>query len=266
MDVRDRVLDEVTNVPTTDTGYGDLLARADLTSLRRIPWEENIPFFMLDFLSPLDNQPVAMCPRSLLKRMIHELTVMGFQPMCGMELEFFNFKETSQSLKEKHYQQLTTVTPNSSCYSMVLPTEQHDYYYALLNQCHQFGIPLECLHTECGPGVYEAAIEYAPALEAADRAQLFKMAAKQIALQHGIIASFMAKPFYGLAGCSGHIHLSLVDRTNGKNVFATQNSMEVDTDTTVSARGMSDVMQAFVAGLIQGLPSIMAMLAPNINR
>jgi glutamine synthetase len=97
----------------------------------------------------------------------------------------------------------------------------------------------------------------------ADRAQLFKTSAKQIGLFHGVIASFMAKPYNDLPGCSGHLHFSLRDIAAGVNKFA-------DTKQESPADGynanMSPTMQHFLAGMIKGLPSILAILAPTVNR
>ncbi|MFX6035849.1 glutamine synthetase, partial [Acinetobacter baumannii] len=86
---------------------------------------------------------------------------------------------------------------------------------ALFDQLGKFNIPLEGLHTETGAGTYEAAITYANALEAADKAVLFKTAVKEIAYQHGIMATFMAKVHENLPGCGGHIHQSIWDMESG---------------------------------------------------
>ena len=113
--------------------------------------------------------------------------------------------------------------------------------------------PLEGLHTETGPGVYEAAIAYHDVLEAADRAVLFKTAVKEIAHQHGITPSFMAKWNNELPGCSGHLHQSLW--RDGKNIFydrETQNNM-------------SDEMQSYLAGVLYCLPHLQPLYAPLVN-
>ena len=83
----------------------------------------------------------------------------------------------------------------------------------------RFGIPIEGLHTETGPGTYEAAISYSEILEAADRAVLFKTAVKEIAYQHGIMATFMAKISENLPGCGGHVHQSLWDKDQEEKSF-----------------------------------------------
>jgi glutamine synthetase len=78
-------------------------------------------------------------------------------------------------------------------YSILRTSENSDFYYDLFNLLTKFNIPIEGLHTETGPGVYEAAIMHDEVLAAADKATLFKTAVKEIAYKHGIVASFMAK-------------------------------------------------------------------------
>ena len=115
-----------------------------------------------------------------------------------------------------------------------------------------------------GPGVYEAALKYTDALELADRAHVFKMAVKQIGLNHKVTCCFMAKPHQDQPGCSGHIHISLASLETGASLFA----MPKNSDTAVSDvdATMTPTMQKFIAGILLGLPSIMAIMAPTINR
>jgi glutamine synthetase len=118
-----------------------------------------------------------------------------------------------------------------------------------------FDVPLEGLHTETGPGVYEAAIKYSDVVEAADRAVLFKTGVKEIAYRHGIMASFMAKWNENFPGCSGHIHQSLWDADLKSNLFF-DDSRE---------NNMSPLMEHYIAGQLYCLPHILPMYAPNIN-
>jgi glutamine synthetase len=97
-----------------------------------------------------------------------------------------------------------------------------DFFYDLFNSLTQFDIPVEGIHTETGPGVYEAAIAHDEILKAADKAVLFKTAVKEIAYNHGILASFMAKWNEDLPGCSGHIHQSLWNKNKTQNLFTAQ--------------------------------------------
>ena len=94
-------------------------------------------------------------------------------------------------------------------YSILRQTQNQPFFDALLAELRAFGVPLEGLHTETGPGVFEAAIAYTDALEAADRAVLFKSSAKEIGHRFGILPSFMARWNTDLPGCSGHVHQSL---------------------------------------------------------
>ncbi|MCA9526309.1 MAG: glutamine synthetase, partial [Myxococcales bacterium] len=166
---------------------------------------------------------------------------------------WFNFAETPRSLAEKGGVNPTPLTPGMFGYSLLRSSLHHEYFHALLDQLGAFGVPIEGLHTETGPGVYEAAILHAPALEAADRAVLFKTGAKEIAYRHGVMASFMAKWNAELPGCSGHVHQSLW--REGQPVFH-------DAD---AEHGMSPLFRQYVAGQLALLPELAALFAPTVN-
>ncbi|KAI8867838.1 glutamine synthetase/guanido kinase [Ramicandelaber brevisporus] len=251
----------VTNV--ADTGYGDLIAKVDLSSMRRIPWDKhNTPFFFVDFYNPLSSEgTVNVCPRGLLKTVIERYKALGLEPMCGLEYEFYNYDETPESLAQKQGVGLQMLTPGNYGYSLTRLALNDKYSDGIWDNSQAIGAVIEGFHTESGSSVYEAALKYTTALELADRAQLFKMTAKQVGLQNGVIASFMAKPSDKLPGCSGHIHISLRDIVTKVNQFASSTTAANNT----SFPGMSAMMQHFVAGVLDGLPSILAILAPNIN-
>ena len=116
----------------------------------------------------------------MLQSVIERAASLGFAAKFGMEFEFFNFRETSRSLDEKGFRDLEPLTPGMFGYSIVRQAQNQPFFDALLAELRAFGVPLEGLHTETGPGVLEAAIRYTDALEAADRAQLFKSGAKEI--------------------------------------------------------------------------------------
>ncbi len=105
----------------------------------------------------------------------------------------------------------TPLTPGMFGYSLLRANENREFFEALFADMAAFGVPIEGLHTETGPGVYEAAILFSEALEQADRAILFKTGAKEIGARFGIMPSFMAKWSQDYPGCSGHIHTSLSD-------------------------------------------------------
>lgn len=234
------------------TGYPDTPAKIDLNTYRRVPWDNQIPFFLADFLAS-DGSPLEICPRQTLKRVLAKAASMGFEAKIGMEFEWFNFKETPHTLAAKNYVGAEPLSPGMFGYSILRTSLNQPFFEALMDETLAFGIPLEGLHTETGPGVLEAAITVDDALVAADRAILFKTAAKEIGLRYGIMPSFMAKPSMELPGCSGHIHLSLW--ADGQNLFYDENHPQ----------RMSEMFKHVLAGQLHCLPEVLPMYAPTIN-
>jgi glutamine synthetase len=235
------------------TGYPDRPCRIDLSTFRTISWQNDMPFFLADF-SGEGNDGVP-CPRTLLKRIAQECENLGYHPEFAQEFEWFNFSETPKSLADKNYTDPEPLTPGMFGYSILRPSQQSDFYYDLVNLLEKFGIPLEGLHTETGPGVYEAAIIHDHVLAAADKAALLKNAVKEIASKHGITASFMAKWNEALPGCSGHVHQSLWSADKSTNLFYE----------AADPLHMSDLMKHYLAGQLYCLPHLTPMYAPTIN-
>jgi glutamine synthetase len=140
-------------------------------------------------------------------------------------------------------------------YSLVRLAQNAPFVNALFDEMLAFGVPLEGLHTETGPGVFEAALLYDRPVEAADRAVLFKTGAKEIGQRFGILPSFMAKWNADLPGCSGHIHQSLWDLDGKKNLFHDDGR----------PHRMSALFESYVAGQLHCLPEILPFFAPTVN-
>ncbi len=237
------------------TGYPDTPAFIDFDTMRTIPWDGDTPFFIADFSGEnVGQDSLHVCPRTLLKKVKLKLeSELGLKAMFSQEFEWFNFAETPESLNEKQFVSPTPMTPGMFGYSILRSSQRSDFFNDLFDLLGEFDIPIEGIHTETGPGVYEAAITYADILESADRATLFKTSVKEIASRHGIMASFMAKWSENLPGCSGHVHQSLSD--GEKNVFYD------DKDN----KKMSSIFKSYLAGQLHCLPHMLPMLAPNIN-
>ena len=236
------------------TGFPDALARVDLGTYREIPWENKLPFFLGDFWTE-DHKPLEICPRQLLKRILREAGDDGYVIKSGMEFEWFNFSETPQSLAAKNYINPEPLTPGMFGYSLIRSGMNQPFFTAIMDEMLQFGVPIEGLHTESGPGVYEAAILFSETLEAADRAAIFKTAIKEIGQRFGIMPSFMAKWNTKLPGCSGHIHQSVWDKSGGKNLFFSEKD----------PNKMSPMFKSYVAGQLKLLPEILPFFAPTVN-
>jgi len=234
------------------TGFPDALVQLDLSTFRRVPWDDNVPFFLGEFVEA-DGTPLPVCPRQLYKRVLARAGKMGFQVLAGLEFEWFNFRETPQSFAAKGYVRPEPITPGMFGYSLIRAGQNQPFFRALMEEMPAFGVPVEGLHTETGPGVYEAALLYAPGIESGDRGILFKQAAKEIGSRFGIMPSFMAKWSTQYPGCSGHIHQSLSD--GKRNLFY---------DARHPHR-MSKVFESYLAGQLALLEDIQAMVAPTVN-
>lgn len=235
------------------TGYPDAKATIDINTFRKIPWENSMPFFLADF-SEHKKYADSSCPRSLLKRVAGECENMGFKTRFSQEFEWFNFAGTPTEINQAGFDKLQPVTPGMFGYSVLRTSLNNEYVNELIDFLEAFDIPLEGLHTETGPGVYEAAIFYDDILAAADKAVLFKTAVKEIAYRHRMVSSFMAKWNPKLPGCGGHIHQSLWSSDGSSNLFFSENNGK-----------MSELLQQYVAGQLICLPEILPMFAPTVN-
>lgn len=247
-DSNDQLYDN-TQVSGWHTGYGDAPVRILPETCRELPGENTV-LFLVEF----DGSAGEVCPRNLLRRVCDRAQRLDLSPIGSLEFEFFLFEETPHSAHEKAFRGLKPISPGFFGYSMLRNSVFSEFYEELLATSREMEFPLEGLHTETGPGVLEAAIEHTDALTAADRASLFKTYTKVLAQRRQWMATFMAKWSPDYPGQSGHIHLSLQDKS-GANVF-----YEPD-----QPHGISETMRHFIGGQQALLPELMAMIAPTVN-
>ncbi|KAI0062310.1 glutamine synthetase/guanido kinase [Artomyces pyxidatus] len=266
-DLHDAVYSRELLISNAANGYRDLLASIDLSTYRRIPWENDVPFFLVSFLDPDTKVPISVDPRGVLKKAVERAENSGWQCYAGVEFEYFQFKETPQSLTEKKFTGLQPLTPGMHGYSLLRTQLNNDYFHDIFDEGARFDVALEGHHTETGPGVFETALAYTTALRMADNALLFKYMTKSIGMKYGIVPSFMAKPWGNLPGCSGHIHVSLRDQ-NGHNAFAVTPA-ELNGGREGAAydelKYISQTAEYFLAGVLDGLTDILPTLVPTIN-
>ncbi|KAK0507338.1 hypothetical protein JMJ35_010376 [Cladonia borealis] len=276
-DMHDQTYFKELKISNAENGYRDIIAVPDMESFRRIPWEDNVPFFLLSFMDPDTGRPVGACPRGLLKTASEKLERQGLGAMAGAEYEFFQFRaptnpdvpqsernssSTARFLKENPVNSLPPLTEGMFGYSLTRPVHNQDYYYGIYDACQQFRCGIEGWHTESGPGVFEAALEFGEIKQMADKAGLFKYVVKSMGSKFGITPCFMAKPREGLPGNSGHMHVSVVDK-EGKNLFY-RGSKDPNPPYPDLAH-LSDMGRHFLAGLLDGLPDVMPIVAPTVN-
>ena len=250
-DSGDQLYDNAT-VSGWHTGYRDAPVALDLGTVRKIPFEDDT-ILILGGFSAGDYESV--CPRGLLRRVIARAESLGFAPRAALEYEFFLFKETPESVRQKGYRDLEPLTPGMYGYSMLRSGVHAELYHELLEAMEELECPIEGLHTETGPGVLEAALSHDHALAAADKAALFKTFTKILVQRMGLMATFMAKWSDDYPGQSGHIHVSLEDPGSGQNLFA-----DPDDD-----QGMTQEMRWFLAGQVTLMPQVLPMICSTVN-
>jgi len=232
------------------TGYPDAPVRLLPQTCREVPFEGDMLLFLGEFIEAAES----LCPRGVLRRVVARAREMGYEPYAGLEYEYFVFDESPESVREKHYRNLRPMAPGFFGYSVIRNSVHSEHYLETLDLCEKMRFPLEGLHEETGPGVMEAAIAVDDAMNAADKAALFKTFIKIHAQRRGRMATFMAKWSKDWPGQSGHIHLSLKDKA-GKPLFHDPKG----------PHGMSKLMQHFVAGQQALMPELLCMVAPTVN-
>ncbi|MCC3305737.1 glutamine synthetase family protein [Sneathiella sp. HT1-7] len=248
-DVNDQLYDTESYTGWSN-GYADAKVVPIIDSCRELPLEDNMLFFQLEF----GDRAGHVCPRQTLKRVLKRAEDMGIKATAACEFEFFLFKETPESVREKNYYNLDTFTPGNFGYSFLRASVEHNFYEQLLALCEEMDMPIEGLHTETGPGVLEAALVYDEAMKAADKGALFKTFTKILAQKNDLMATFMAKWSPDYPGQSGHIHLSLQGK-DGEGLFFDEGK----------ENNFSDAMRYFIGGQQKLMPEFLAMIAPTIN-
>jgi glutamine synthetase len=203
-----------------ERGYGDMKMVPDLGTLRVIPWLPKTALVFCDVYGEEDGEPIEEAPRWVLKRQIERAAAQGYVVKTAAEFELYCFRETFEQARAKRYHGLTPVSDYLEDYHILQTTKEEPLVRAIRNGMEAADVPVETSKGEWGRGQEEINLDYAEALEMADRAALYKHGAKEIAHLQGCSLTFMAKYDMGAAGSSFHLHSSLWDRTGAKPLFA----------------------------------------------
>jgi len=245
-----------------DTGFGDLLLRPDLETLRRLPWDPRTALVISD-AEWQDGTPVEVAPRQILRRQIERLRAFGLEAMVATELEFRAFLEPYRAAWDAGHRGLTPATAVNVDYAMAGLGALDELGEALRDTMRALGVPFETARGECAPGQYEITFPYGTALAIADRHALYKTAAKTVAAARGLSVTFMAK-YDGAEGSSGHVHCSL-STLDGTPAFAPGCDRGTGLQRPGSQPEMSSLMVHFLAGQLACLPDLMLLFAPTLN-
>jgi glutamine synthetase len=235
-----------------ESGYGDYLARPDWHTLRVIPWLERTALVLCDAIDEPANSEVEIAPRTILRRQVERAEAMGFDPQMATELEFYLLRESYDELRDRDHPVPAPFGWYNEDYQLLQATRGESLYRRLRNEMTAAGIPIEFSKGEAAAGQHEINIHYSGALEAADRATLFKHGAKEIAWQGGRAITFMSKPHHDWTGSSGHIHASLW--RDAASAFPASGGAE-----------MSDTMRWFLGGVIAGARELALLMASTVN-
>ena len=236
-------------------GYGDMLAKADWSTVRVIPWVEKTALIMCHLLDVDTGALIDVAPRSILQAQVDAAAEMGFLPMVASEIEFYLFRDTYDEAQEKGYRGLKPHSPWVEDYHVLQTTKDEYILGAIRRGLEAAGVPVEFSKGEAGRGQHEINLDYTTAVEMADRNSVYKLAAKEIAHFHGRSVSFMAKYDFDDTGSSCHIHSSLWSLDGETAVF----------DDHHGPHGMSTTFQHYLAGQIATAREFSLLWAPTIN-
>jgi glutamine synthetase len=202
-----------------ERGYGDMKLVPDLATLRLIPWLPHTALVFCDVYTEA-GEPIEEAPRWVLKRQVARARALGYLVKTAAELELYCFKESFEAARAKRYQNVTPVATYLEDYHILQTTKEEPLIRAIRNGMEGADVPVETSKGEWGRGQEEINLEYAEAVEMADRTALYKHGAKEIAHAQGCSVTFMAKYDVAAAGSSFHLHSSLWDRAGRKPLFA----------------------------------------------
>jgi len=234
------------------TGYPDAQYRLIADTQRTVP-DANVPMFLGEFVAP-DGGDHPICPRTRLRNVLERAAAQSIHVKLAFEYEFFVFDETPHTIRAKGFRDLKPFTPGNFGYSVLRASTHESLFGGLMSQAAAFDTPLEAVHCETGPGVWEAAIEVTDALTAADRANLFKTFTKVFFQKRDLMATFMAKWSMRYPGMGGHCHFSFWS-PDGKGLF----------HDAAAPHRMSTTQRHALGGLQRYLPELIALVAPTVN-
>ena len=227
----------------------DQYLRPDPDTFAILPWrpqQAKVARLICDVYNP-DGTAFAGDPRGVLKRALARAAEQGYAFNVGPEMEFFLFQTDEQGKP-------TVKTGDEAGYFDLGPLDRgEDARREICLALEQMGFEIEASHHEVAPGQHEIDFKYADALTAADNIMTFKLAVKTIAMKHGLHATFMPKPVFGINGSGMHTNMSLFK--DGKNAFADP----------ADRRGLSREAYAFIAGLLDHVRGMTAVTNPLVN-
>ena len=226
----------------------DMLAFPDASTVQVLPWrpESNAVGRMFCDIRTPDGKPFEGDPRQVLAREVQRALDMGYVLNVGPELEFFYFKD----------QHSTEVLDHGGYFDLTSLDYASDLRRDTVLTLEKMGIPVEYSHHENGPSQHEIDLRFTDALSMADAVMTYKLVVKEIAMKHGVYASFMPKPLADAPGSGMHVHQSLFD-LDGNNAFFDPNDP--------LGYNLSDLAKHYIAGLLKYAPEFCCITNQYVN-
>ncbi|XP_071848062.1 lengsin-like isoform X3 [Apostichopus japonicus] len=226
-----------------EIAYRDMVYHADLSTFRTLPWEKETAR-ILTFPKYLGNL-VGGYPRNVAERLLGVLKSEGYSLYSSHEHEFFVVDAVTKK----------PITDGIQVRATIRLAKNRDFLSQIAKQLPLMGVDLESFETEYAPGQYEISYKPAFGLQAADNAFTFKNGIKEIAQQHGYLASFTTKPYADQIAASAHLNHSLWDEHGKRNLMFDASS----------PNGLSKIARHWIAGLLYHAPAITVLLSPTVN-
>ncbi len=226
-----------------EVAYADQLLRPDPSTAAVVPWAEATARLICDGFWA-DGRPLMAAPRHVFRRVLERCRDVGYEPLIGIEYEFYLLDPQTRTPLFSGYHIFNTVR------NTWVPVIER-----IVADMREYGIDIITANCEYAGSQWE--INYRPGTGMAgpDQAFSFKNGVKELARREGLLATFMTKPFADSAGCGAHTHMSLLSRDTGEPAMADPNG----------PMGFSDVGRQFMAGQLRHGSSIYALLAPTVN-
>ena len=225
----------------------------DLATLRAVPWAPGRALVVHDAVS-LDGSPCDFAPRTVLRRVVERYAARGWTPVVAPEIEFYLVAPCDDPARPLAAPALRGGRREcgQSGFGLAALPEMEAFWSEFRAALDTLGVRADTWIHESGLSQFEINLLHGDAVQVCDQAFLFKLAAKEVALRHGMQAVFLAKPIQGQPGSSMHVHQSVVD-AEGRNVFSD------------ASGGESAAFRQYIAGLQAAMPELMLLFAPYVN-
>ena len=234
-----------------EQGFGDFHLVPDLETLRLASWLERTALVLCDVEDVKTHAPVAVAPRSVLRRQLERTASAGFTAKGASELEYYIYNDSYREAAEKKYSGLEPAGWYLEDYHLLQGAREERYNGPVRRHLAASGVPVENSKGEWGRGQHEMNIRYTELLTMADRHSVMKLAMKEIADATGVSVTFMAKPVTEEAGSGCHVHVSLWQ--DGGSAFSNEGGAD------------TDAFRWFLGGWMAHVGDVMAFYAPTVN-